>query len=125
MFITIETLIDITETLVRKGPEIKKVKQQNNHDTFLQACSLRSNIEFISCESKVEDVNFGSANSGKNRCWKLTVKTDFPFSEEMLIDDLDYLPILIDLDETGLVHNSIVQTKDSVYKNTIFTLDDK
>lgn len=125
MLITVHTLVDITATMTRKGPEIKKVKQQNNHDTLLQACSLRSNIEFIDCESYVDEKEFGTNNKGKNRYWTLRIETTYPFETGMLEDDLDFLPILTDLDETGFLHNKIIQTKDPVYKNTIFVLDDK
>lgn len=124
MIITVYTLVDITETLTRKGPEIKQVKQQNNNDTLLQACSLRANVELLSCTSEVDTKEFGSANSGKNRFWTMRLQTDFPYDTDMLIDDLDFLPILTDLDETGLIHNNIIQTKDEVYKNTLFLLSD-
>ena len=124
MIITIHTLVDITETLTRKGPDVKAVKQQNNHDTFLQASQLRSNVELLSCESKVEEYNFGSANAGKNRYWILRLRTDWPFTEEILANDFDFLPVVTDLDETGMIHNNIVLTKDEVYKNTIFLLSD-
>ena len=53
----------------------------------------------------------------------MKLESDFPFTEAMLIDDLDFLPIITDLDETGLIHNNIVLTKDEVYKNTIFLID--
>ena len=125
MHITVHTLVDITETLTRKGPETKKVRQQNNHDTLLQACSLRANVEMLSCEQTVGTQEFGSANEGKNRYWTLKLQTDYPFTQEDLLDDLDFLSFLVGLDETGLIHNNILQTKDLVYKNTIFLLDDK
>lgn len=125
MHITVYTLVDITETLTRKGPETKKVKQQNNHDTLLQACSLRANVEMLSCEQTVGTQEFGSANEGKNRYWTLKLHSEFPFTNEDLTNDLDFLPVLVGLEETGLIHNNILQTKDLVYKNTIFLLDDK
>lgn len=124
MIITIHTLVDITETLTRKGPDVKAVKQQNNHDTFLQASQLRSNVELLSCEAKVEPFEFGSANAGKNRYWTMRIQTDWPFTEEILTNDFDFLPVVTDLDETGMIHNNIVQTKDEVYKNTIFLLSE-
>ena len=124
MIITVYTLVDITETLTRKGPEVKQVKQQNNNDTILQACSLRANVELVSCNSEVGIKEFGSANTGKNRYWTMCLQTDHPYEQTMLEDDLDFLPILTDLDETGLIHNNIVQTKDEVYKNTLFLLSD-
>tara|TARA_B100001057_G_scaffold474758_1_gene540739 strand:- start:7952 stop:8326 length:375 start_codon:yes stop_codon:yes gene_type:complete len=123
MIITVKTLVDITETLTRKGPDIKLVKQQNNHDTILQACSLRGNVLLLNCVSVVDTINFGSANKSKNRYWSMKLESDYPFTEAMLIDDLDFLPIITDLDETGLIHNNIVLTKDDVYKNTIFLID--
>tara|TARA_B100000212_G_C26928817_1_gene345166 strand:- start:60 stop:452 length:393 start_codon:yes stop_codon:yes gene_type:complete len=123
MIITIHTLVDITNTNVRKGPDIKLVKQQNNYDTFIQASQLRSNVEYISCECTVDEFNFGSANKGKNRYWTMKLKSDWPFQEEILIEDFDFLPIVTELDETGMIHNNIVHTKDSVYKNTIFLIE--
>ena len=114
--------MDITETLTRKGPDAKLVRQQNNHDTLLQACSLRANVSIINCKANVEEQYFGSANSNRNRFWTMALETDFPYTEDMLIDDLNFLPILIGLDETGLIHNNVVLTKDPVYKNTIFLI---
>ena len=123
MIINVKTLVDITETLTRKGPDIKLVKQQNNHDTLLQACSLRGNVQLLTCTTEIDTENFGSANVGKNRFWSLKLESEYPFTEDMLLDDLDFLPIITDLDETGLIHNNIVLTKDEVYKNTIFLID--
>ena len=114
--------MDITETLTRKGPHTKLIKQQNNHDTILQACSLRANVQLLDCVSEVDIIDFGSANKSKNRYWYMQLESDFPFTEEMLIEDLDFLPIITGLDETGLIHNNIVLTKDEVYKNTIFLI---
>ena len=122
MIITVKTLVDITETLTRKGPDTKLIKQQNNHDTILQACSLRANVLLLDCVTEVGTIDFGSANKSKNRYWCIRLESDFPFSEAMLKEDLDFLPIITGLDETGLIHNNIVLTKDEVYKNTIFLI---
>ena len=122
MIINVKTLVDITETLTRKGPDTKLVKQQNNHDTILQASSLRGNVQLLNCTTEVTTENFGSANVGKNRVWSLKLESEYPFTQDILLDDLDFLPIITGLDETGLIHNSVVLTKDSVYKNTIFLI---
>ena len=122
MIITVNTLVDITETLTRKGPDAKLVKQQNNHDTLLQACSLRANVQLLDCTTKVDIEKFGTANSGKNRYWSLDLESEYPFTEDMLLEDLDFLPIITGLDETGLIHNNVILTKDEVYKNTIFLI---
>lgn len=114
--------MDITETLTRKGPDIKLVKQQNNHDTLLQACSLRGNVQVLTCTTEINTENFGSANVGKNRFWSLKLESEYPFTADMLLDDLDFLPIITGLDETGLIHNNVILTKDKVYKNTIFLI---
>ena len=123
MNITVKTLVDITETLTRKGPDTKLIKQQNNHDTLLQACSLRANIQLLSCKTDLDTEDFGSANSTKNRFWTMKLDSEYPFTEEMLLNDLDFLPIIIGLDETGLIHNNVILTKDPIYKNTIFLID--
>ena len=122
MIINVKTLVDITETLTRKGPDTKLVKQQNNHDTILQASSLRGNVQLLNCTTEVTNENFGSANAGKNRVWSLKLESEYPFTQDILLDDLDFLPIITGLDETGLIHNNVVLTKDSVYKNTIFLI---
>ena len=122
MIINVKTLVDITETLTRKGPDVKLVKQQNNHDTLLQACSLRGNVQLLDCTTEINTENFGSANLGKNRYWSLKLESEYPFSEDMLLDDLNFLPIITGLDETGLIHNNVILTKDKVYKNTIFLI---
>ena len=122
MIINVKTLVDITETLTRKGPDIKLVKQQNNHDTILQACSLRGNVQLLTCTTEINNENFGTANVGKNRFWSLKLESEYPFTDDMLLDDLDFLPIITGLDETGLIHNNVILTKDKVYKNTIFLI---
>ena len=122
MIINVKTLVDITETLTRKGPDTKLVKQQNNHDTLLQASSLRGNVQLLNCTTEVTTENFGSANAGKNRVWSLKLESEYPFTQDILLDDLDFLPIITGLDETGLIHNNVVLTKDAVYKNTIFLI---
>ena len=122
MIINVKTLVDITETLTRKGPDIKLVKQQNNHDTILQACSLRGNVQLLTCTTEINNENFGTANVGKNRFWSLKLESEYPFKEEILVEDFDFLTIVTELDETGMIHNNIVHTKDSVYKNTIFLI---
>ena len=109
MIINVKTLVDITETLTRKGPDVKLVKQQNNHDTLLQACSLRGNVQLLDCTTEINTENFGSANLGKNRYWSLKLESEYPFSEDMLLDDLNFLPIITGLDETGLIHNNVIR----------------
>jgi len=127
MRMSIQTLIDITQTNIRKSSDKTLVAQQSNLDSFIQTIGLRANIEPISVQSNVIDVTnkeFGNQFEGKQRVW--TFMFDNPYTgaitEDMLLEDFDFIPIITGLNETGLINNSVVRTTSNLEKNILFDL---
>jgi len=127
MRMSIQTLIDITQTNIRKSSDKTIVAQQSNLDSFIQTIGLRANIEPISVQSNVVDVTnkeFGNQFEGKQRVW--TFMFDNPYTgaitEDMLLEDFDLIPIITGLNETGLINNSVVRTTSNLEKNILFDL---
>lgn len=127
MRMSIQTLIDITQTNIRKSSDKTLVAQQSNLDSFIQTIGLRANIEPISVQSNVIDVTnkeFGNQFEGKQRVW--TFMFDNPYTgaitEDMLLEDFDLIPIITGLNETGLINNSVVRTTSNLEKNILFDL---
>ena len=75
----------------------------------------------LDCVTEVGTIDFGSANTGKNRYWCIKLESDFLYRRHVKRRSR-FLPIITGLDETGLIHNNIVLTRDEVYKNTHFQL---
>jgi hypothetical protein len=72
MKVTIQTLVDITETGVRKGPDKLAVGQQTNWDTLIQVIGLRANPEPQQgnmANVDVSDYKFGKTYTGKHNVW--------------------------------------------------------
>ncbi len=127
MRMSIKTLVDITQTNIRKSSDKIIVAQQSNLDSFIQTIGLRANIEPISVISEVIDISnkgFGTQFEGKQRVW--TFIFDNPYTgaitEDMLLQDFDFIPVINGLNETGLINNSVVRTSSKLEKNIIFDL---
>lgn len=127
MRMSIHTLVDITETNIRKSSNKTIVAQQSNLDSFIQTIGLRANIEPVSVLSEVIDITnkgFGTQFEGKQRVW--TFIFDNPYTgaitEDMMLEDFDLIPIITGLNETGLINNSVVRTKSNLEKNIVFDL---
>lgn len=123
----ITTLVDITETGVRKGSGLdKKLEHQNaNFMTVYQTIGLRTNpidFEIIRHEGKIGSIGFGSRYKGEHYYWtcEFVVEADLSLTMEMMTDDFDLVPIITDLDESVKINNSIFRTTDSKDKNIVF-----
>ena len=130
MQFTLTTVIDITETKVRRGEDKKKEKQQANYNTMFQTIGLRVNVDPISLETKVLDVKslgFGDAIKGKQRVWKFIFDNPYEgaLDVDMLVADFDLVPIIIGLNETANINNPIFSTNNPNDTNIIFGINDK
>ena len=72
MKLKLYTLVDITQTGQRKGPDKIAVGQQTNWDTLVQVLGLRANPEptgLTEREESIKDLSFGSEYKGKQKYW--------------------------------------------------------
>ena len=133
MRITVETLVDITETKARKGDDKLLVNQQANFMTVMQTASLRVNITPLSLEehvSNVDKLGFGKNFKGKQKYWTFSFEHDVPkgLTEELLKNDFDLVPFISNLNETVTIKHSVFRTFDPQETNIIFKffeIDDK
>lgn len=129
MIVSIKTLVDITETGVRKGPDKIAVGQQTNWDTLVQVMGLRANPEPKHSSMEKVDVskyNFGSKFKGKHKVW--TYEFWLPegsLSVDDLLNDFDLVPFIANLTET--IHSDIhvFLTKNTEKCNILFAQSDK
>jgi len=127
--VKIVTLVDITQTMARRGDEQKKIQQQANFMTFTQTAGLRVNPIPMNVVSKVEsidDMGFGKNHTGKQRYWEYVFQHEYSggLTLDMLLDDFDLIPVLTNLDETSLINNNVVRTIDKNDCNILFKLLD-
>jgi len=122
MAFIIKTLVDITNTNAKRENRFE-YQQQQNYLTLLQTISLRSNPSIIElpAASKVNTYkDFGI--KGNNNVW--TMVFDFEaassHSVEMLIGDLDLVPVIANLEETIKLDPSAFFTTNGKI-NTIFS----
>ncbi len=116
MRIKLYTLVDITETGARRTDNNKQYRQQCNYNTVIQTIGLRANLEPKYCRFRVDDVKtlkFGKSFSGKQRFWEFCFEIEFEeaVTEEMLMNDFDLVPVVVDLDETVHIQNKVFRTK--------------
>lgn len=129
----INTTIDITRTGVTnydKNDEdnLLKRNQQKNFDTLAQVISMRTiyEINWMSIlESDPESIlrNFGFGNFGKPvKIWSMEIVTDrvdaLGENGEILIDDLNFVPIIPGLDSTVPAFPNFFITKGDI-QNTL------
>lgn len=126
----VHTLIDITETRARRGEESFLLKQQQNYLTFLQTLGLRVNLSEVNTPSmeevSLERYNFGSSFTGTHRVWtfKFNVEYAEALTVDMLINDFDLVPVIVDLNETAEFNQSAFRTTDSCERNILFSVVD-
>jgi len=126
----VHTLIDITETRARRGEDPFLLKQQQNYLTFLQTLGLRVNLSQVNTpcmeEVSLEGYNFGSSFTGKHRVW--TFKFNVEYAEaltiDMLINDFDLVPVIVELEESAEFTQSAFRTTDSCERNILFSAVD-
>ena len=127
--VKIVTLIDITQTMARRGDEKKKIQQQANFMSFTQTAGLRVNpipMTVISNIDVIDNMGFGNNYTGKHRYWEYVFQHEYSggLTEDMLLDDFELIPVLTGLDETVSINNSIVRTYDKNDRNILFKLLD-
>jgi hypothetical protein len=130
--IEIKTLVDITNTDVRRinqGTQ-KELDQFRNWTTILQCIGLRAIISYDrSPQSEIVDVKglgFGSEYKGKHRVWTFQFRPDTAgaFANEtssiaLLQDDLDMIPVILNLTETINTARAVFHTSDLQIANTV------
>ena len=118
------TLIDITDAHARKGDDIVKVNQQQNYLVALQTISLRSNptIKKLTCETT--DVHIGNYK-GVHRVWHLIFEFEGYYDElhQLLLDDLNLVPVIVQLEETAKFELSAFITKGNNVNTTLEKID--
>jgi len=129
MKVKLYTLVDITQTGERKGPDKVKVGQQTNWDTCIQVIGLRANPEPDDLQILHENISkleFGSDYKGKQKYWVLTVTMPVDsITLDNLKDDFDLVPYISDLEETFENGVHAFLTKNPKKCNIFFTVDDK
>lgn len=128
MKIQITTLIDITQTNIRNKFEDKKqFHQQSNYNSVVQTASLKANVIPTSCEQKeggITTFNFGTLFKNRQKYWIITFDNEYDDSitEEILLNDFDLVPIILNLNETAKITEPVFRTKDSQHKNIVFKI---
>jgi hypothetical protein len=130
--IEIKTLIDITNTNVRRinqGTQ-QQLDQFRNWTTLLQCIGLRSNINYDR-DPRVETLDvkglgFGSEYRGRHQVWTFQFRPDRPdtFADEseavaLLERDLDKIPMILNLTETINTQRAVLDTSDESFANTV------
>ncbi len=132
MLFKLTTVVDITQTNARRGEDKKKENQQANFNTMFQTIGLRVNVEPLGCTQSVIDVDkleykFGSAIKGKQRVWTFEFENTYEgaLTLDMMINDFDLVPVIVNLEETAANTNNIFSTKHVTDKNILFEIIDK
>jgi hypothetical protein len=98
------TLIDITNTDVKRG-ESKERDQQRNWETVLQVLGLKTQPIILEGPVVLDDVRpgvFGEFYEDKHRIWAFSFTSDTEvYNLEQLAQDFEQVPIILGLDETA------------------------
>ena len=130
--IEIKTLIDITNTDVRRinqGTQ-EELDQFRNWTTVMQCINMRSIMLYDhNPRSEVVDISgmgFGKEYKGKHRVWTFSFRPDregaFSGKEDsvaLLRNDLDKIPVIINLTETINIKQAVFDLEDRESKNTL------
>jgi hypothetical protein len=133
--IVIRTLVDITETRQHRKEQGKEMayQQQQNLSMLMQTISMRANpvnikspiVETINIDNK-----FGTAHNGKHQVWtfKFDIEYDGAYTDVngddagLLLDDLNFIPVTVGLDETANISPAIFNTRHDEDCNTIISV---
>ena len=130
--IEIKTLIDITNTNVRRinqGTQ-QELDQFRNWTTLMQCIGLRAIISYNRPPSvetvKIDGLGFGSEYIGKHNVWTFSFSpdrseafADHDNSTILLVKDLDMVPMLLNLTETINTKQAVFNLFDEKYTNTV------
>tara|TARA_Y100001970_G_C13797936_1_gene633541 strand:- start:284 stop:697 length:414 start_codon:yes stop_codon:yes gene_type:complete len=113
------TLIDITNDTAKYKKHTKKFYQNQNYNTFLQACSLRTQIfePVVTKQTIGVDNLFGKSYVGQMPIWTLNFYTEFAVPE--LSKDITGIPVH-DID----AHWEVIDTECVDKKNTVIKIDE-
>jgi hypothetical protein len=133
--IEIKTLIDISNTEVRRPNQgtQKQYDQYRNWITLNQCIEMRSIITYdtnpISEIADIKGLGFGKEYKGKHRIWtwKFSPDRTTAFSDEtggvqLLLNDLDQVPIIKNLLETINIGTTVFDLKNENFKNTVLKI---
>ena len=109
----IVTLIDITHDTANQKKNTKGFYQNQNYNTFVQACSFRSQVFEPKVAVQILSVDglFGEHYTGEMSVWTLNFYTEVPVPE--LKDDINGMPIHdddLEVIETNTNCNTIVKS---------------
>ena len=127
----LHTLVDITETGVRRGEDPKQFRQQQNFLTVMQTIGMRVNPTYVSSPVVVKEVpsklGLGTSYKTKQSVWKYVFDMEYEgaLDIETLVNDFDLIPIITQLDETAKFENAHFLTKNTALTNITFQIDDK
>ena len=130
--IEIQTLIDITNTNVRRinqGTQ-QELDQFRNWSTLLQCIGLRAIIQYNHSPQvdniKIDGIGFGSAYKGTHNVWTFRFSPDSSdaFADKtnpiaLLLEDLDMVPMILNLTETINTMQAVFSLHDTKYANTV------
>lgn len=126
----IDTLIDITETNVRRQDNDKfAYKQQANFQTLLQTIGLRCNINYDKSptfgELNIAKLLFSDKYIGKQKMWTFYFEVEYQeaLNIDMLNKDFDLIPIITGLEETINLNKALFRTTDKE-RNILFSIVD-
>lgn len=127
----LKTLVDITQTNARRGDDVYQCHQQQNFLTLFQTISLRAN-PFITHKPTVQKQNisnmsFGKHHTGVHSVWSLEFEfeNESQHSLEMLNSDVNFVPVINNLDETADFELPAFVTEDPQISNIFFIKRDK
>lgn len=130
--IEIKTLIDITNTNVRRinqGTQLE-LDQFRNWTTLLQCIGLRSIIDYdrdpIADLKDIDKLHFGKNYTGEQRLWTFYFRPDRAdaFSKNsdplfLLKEDLNQIPVILNLTETINTERAVFDLTDPNLRNTV------
>jgi len=130
--IEIKTLIDITNTNVRRinqGTQ-QELDQFRNWTTLMQCIGMRAIIAYDhDPKSEIVDIDqlgFGSNFKGKHRVWTFQFRPDRAdaFADHndpilLLKHDLDKIPVILNLTETINTNVAVFDSTDTSVANTV------
>lgn len=122
MAFIIKTLVDITNTNAKRENRFE-YQQQQNYLTLLQTISLRSNPNIIEPPTVAKvNTNKDFGIKGNNNVWTMVFDFEAAHSHsvEMLVGDLDLVPVIANLNETVKLEPSAFFTTNGKI-NTIFS----
>ncbi len=135
---TVHTLIDITESgKRRKEPGFElEYQQQQNFIMMLQTIGMRVNPHYNAGPKfktvDVESLGFGTEYQGAHTVWTFNfyIEFDSGFTDNqgnktgLLVDDLNFVPVICNLKETIKPKLCVFDTKSSQHRNTVITTGD-